>query len=539
MSEAFVIAKGLRAVWQGQEIFRDLGFTINRGEQWLISGPAGSGKTTLCKTLCSHTVNPSTLQINFYNNSNPSNFSNTLNFKPKTHFVAQWEQQKNLEGLSNFYYQQRFNSQDAGDAHTVWEEITEAVPSAKSEEIRAMLELLGIAHRADAPVIQLSSGEHKKLQLAKALLAKTQMLVLDNPYTGLDVQARKNLDELLAERIKDGAQFVLTGHTEDVPDFITHIAWLENGKLEVKPKAEFSTQKTLVKTARNSNWPSNLLPHENDFTSAVKMVEVSIRYGEKQVFSNISWEVKKGEKWLLNGPNGAGKSTLLSLVNGDHPQAYANELYIFDRKRGTGESIWDIKKNIGFVSPELHRYFERGTSCRHVIASGFFDTVGLFRKLNTTQENLLDEWIDFIDLKKWSQKPLHLLPTSLQRMALLGRALIKNPALLVLDEPCQGLSTEQSEEFTGWIDHLMTMNGSTLIYVSHQQNEIPECITHKLTLKINAAPEVEQLESHPELVSGTHNIDVNDEVPNDPEIYSGRHDESVESTYIGEIVNNR
>ncbi|MBE7174781.1 MAG: ATP-binding cassette domain-containing protein [Mucilaginibacter polytrichastri] len=490
MTEPFVIAKGLRAVWQGQEIFRDLSFTIGEGEHWLISGPAGSGKTTLCKTMTNTAANPAALQIRFKTDSS---------LQPKALFVAQWEQQKNLEGLSNFYYQQRFNSQDAGDAHTVLEEISASTAklnfAVPENAIRAMLGVLGIAHRADAPVIQLSSGEHKKLQLARALLARTQFLVLDNPYTGLDVQARRNLDELLAERISEGAQLVITGHTEDVPAYITHIAWLEDGQLDVREKAFFTPKNPVHATAKFRPFPSGLVPGDKPFESVVKMVNVSIRYGEKQIFSNINWDVKKGEKWLLSGPNGAGKSTLLSLVNGDHPQAYANELYIFDRRRGTGESIWDIKKNIGFVSPELHRYFERGTSCRNVIGSGFFDTIGLFRKLNATQQNLLEEWIAFLDLKKWAEKPLHMLPTSIQRMALLGRALIKNPALLILDEPCQGLSTEQSEEFTGWIDHLMALPGSSLIYVSHQQAEIPSCITHKLTLKAGEAPQTEILDS--------------------------------------------
>ena len=205
-------------------------------------------------------------------------------------------------------------------------------------------------------------------------------------------------------------------------------------------------------------------------------------YGSKFILNNINWEVKRGEKWLVKGPNGAGKSTLLSLITGDHPQAYASEIYLFDKKRGTGESIWDIKKKIGYISPELHWHFATNITCAQAIGSGFFDTIGLYKKLNQQQHNILQQWMDFLHLSHVANKPLNSVSNGHQRLILLSRALVKNPPLLVLDEPCQGLDGRQKQEFVTLVDDLCKKFSKTLIYVSHYDDEIPQCINSCLNL---------------------------------------------------------
>jgi molybdate transport system ATP-binding protein len=213
------------------------------------------------------------------------------------------------------------------------------------------------------------------------------------------------------------------------------------------------------------------------------MKNIQIKYGEHTILQNLDWKVNQGEKWLLKGRNGAGKSSLLSMITGDHPQAYSNEIYLFGKRRGSGESIWDIKQKTGYISPELHAYFDKNVSCFNAIGSGYFDTIGLFKKLSTKQYNNILQWLDFLQLSHVSNKPLHSISASLQRMILLARALVKNPPLLVLDEPCQGLDQQQSEQFVSLIDHVCSNSNKTLIYVSHDMSNVPTCVEKVLLLE--------------------------------------------------------
>jgi molybdate transport system ATP-binding protein len=213
----------------------------------------------------------------------------------------------------------------------------------------------------------------------------------------------------------------------------------------------------------------------------VKMTGVNISYGEKQVLTGIDWEIKAGEKWLLQGHNGSGKSTLLSLINGDHPQAYANPIYLFGNKRGSGESIWDIKKHIGLISPEFHWYFDAAATVWQSIASGFFDSVGLFRHLPYEKQHQVNELITYFELEANRNEPFGILPLGKQRLVLLARTIIKNPALLILDEPCQGLDQQQTQQFNCFIDELCQY-GQTLVYVAHTEAGLPTCLNRQLLL---------------------------------------------------------
>ncbi len=210
------------------------------------------------------------------------------------------------------------------------------------------------------------------------------------------------------------------------------------------------------------------------------------------MLKNINWEVKAGEKWLLQGPNGSGKSTLLSLINGDHPQSYANELYLFGNRRGTGESIWDIKQHIGLISPEFHWYFDATSTVWKCVASGFYDTVGLFQQLPYSKRAQVDELIEYFGLTENKNELLTALPLGKQRLVLLARTIIKNPELLILDEPCQGLDQQQTKHFNQLVDELCS-NGMTLIYVGHFESQLPTCIEKRILLEKGEVKVVESL----------------------------------------------
>ena len=456
----------------GITILHPVNLRIHHHEQWAITGPSGSGKTTLANALAGKIFYQG--QIDYHLPDADTHHSRVLMIAQQHHF-------RNRSNTSDFYYQQRYNASDAGDAVTVAEYLTES----GHDDENHWIDRLHIRPLLQKPLIQLSNGENKRLQLVKALFRGPSILILDNPFTGLDNEGRKTLNTILNTIVETGIHIILITAQQELPGCITHVALLENGRLTKSGKAGgIGLEKTGPPAFDVSLIEKLPAPAAETFSHAVKMVNVTIRYGEKTVLGGINWEVKKGERWSISGPNGSGKSTLLSLITADNPQAYANEIWLFDRRRGSGESIWDIKRRIGFVSPELHLFFDQGNSCFDVIASGLFDTIGLFRQLSSRQRQQVETWLELLHLQTLRDRGLFRLSLGQQRMVLLARALVKNPPMLILDEPCQGLDAMQAAYFKQLIDQLCVHFNTTLLYVSHYENDIPSCVTHRLNLSV-------------------------------------------------------
>ncbi len=447
-------------------------FEINQHEHWAVVGYSGSGKTTLLHTLAG---------MQFH--------SGHLDIEPgmKVIMVEQQHRFKNLSNTSNFYYQQRFNSFDSEDTVTVEAYLQPYLPI-QDQEVMKLLDVLGVNDIRHRKLIQLSNGENKRLQLAKAVLQQPDILLLDNPFTGLDVVAREKLEQLLHTIARYGIHIIIVTAQNLVPSFITHVLKLnEEDKATVYTAKEYQPvldqEKQSLKTDAQLLQKLTATGKVHEFKNAVHMHNVQVRYGAKEVLKNVSWQVKEGERWAVSGHNGAGKSTLLSLINGDNPQAYANEIYLFDKRRGSGETIWDIKRKIGYVSPELHLYFPPSISVFKAVASGLFDTMGLFRQLNGEQIKRVSDWVRLFGLQHICNRLLSHVSTGEQRLTLLARALVKNPALLILDEPSQGLDTVQTAAFKDMVELICTHTNKTLIYVSHFQEEIPTCVDRFIRLK--------------------------------------------------------
>ncbi|MDR3713924.1 MAG: ATP-binding cassette domain-containing protein [Puia sp.] len=457
----------------GISVLDSIDFTLHPGEQWALTGPSGSGKTVLAHTLMGR---------HFHSGE-------VISGSLKIAIVEQQHRFKNLVATEDLYYQQRFNASDADRTPTVRQELQEYGFTDVSANA-GWLDLLHVRPLLSKPLIQLSNGENKRVQLAIALSGNPGLLILDNPFLGLDVEGREILRGIMGTIGSKGISLLLITSPHEIPEAITHVAVLEKGRLMTYKKEDFPLPPApreeekldagLLEGLRLLTQPGSA---GDDFSIAVGMSQVTVRYGDAVILDHIDWEVRKGEKWNLSGPNGAGKSTILSLITADNPQAYANEIILFDRRRGSGESIWDIKKKIGFVSPELHLYFDYSATCFEVIASGLFDTIGLFRTLSSGQEDNVLLWMQLLQIQELRSRRLSLLSTGQQRMVLLARALIKNPPLLILDEPCQGLDDEQIRHFRSLIDQLCEAFDTTLIYVSHYQPEIPSCVDHFLRLK--------------------------------------------------------
>jgi molybdate transport system ATP-binding protein len=398
---------------------------------------------------------------------------------------------RNKSSQQNFYYQQRFNSAESEDTETVATFLSGVEVKEEGDwNLSNVIQLFGLKDLKNKSLIKLSNGETRRLALAEALLKNPKLLLIDMPLVGLDVQTRENFEAILKAIQQSGIQVIMTSTAGEVPGIIDHIGWISGGKLAIVDDRD-SLLPLENKVYSSFNFPTKvfdgLLVPVNKLLSdqtIIEMNNVTISYGEKKLLEGVNWKVLPGEKWLVRGHNGAGKSTLISLVLGENPQAYANDITLFGRKRGSGESIWDVKRPIGFVSAELARYFPVNQTCRKVVASGFFDTMGLFRKLDKEKSDLVERWLEVFQLSHLSELRLSQVSLEEQRFCLLARAMIKSPALLILDEASQGMDEEQRIRFKATIEFFCEQTNLTLVFISHYNEDFPACITHELELKL-------------------------------------------------------
>ena len=491
MIKPFIIVKDLVVKSQDSTVFDGISFSLQPGEHLALLGDSDSGKTTLANAIAGKIHFEGSIAINSDDITGPHT---------RIQLIEQRYNFKNLSGISDFYYQQRYNSFDSNDAPTVYEELLKASPKdseptipigRQANIIDFTLAILGIEYLKNSPLIQLSSGEHKRFQLAKALVNPPRLLILDTPYTGLDVAGVTELNKLLNKISGKGTQIILIPGTFPIPEFITQVGFLKNKKLAwFGYKEEF-----IVEEFHNSsdivNYNPGMLPLSDpliQFESIVEMKDIQLNYGTHTIFKGLNWKVNEGEKWLLRGRNGSGKSSLLSMITGDHPQAYANEIYLFGKRRGSGESIWDIKQKTGFISPELHAYFNKNVSCFDAIGSGFFDTIGLYTQPTDFHKNIVSQWLELIHLSPLKNKPFKTLSLGQQRLALIVRAVLKHPPLLILDEAVEGLDDENVAMVAQLITLLSQQPNMAILYVSHriEPNIIPNAI-YELTLNENGS----------------------------------------------------
>ena len=388
----------------------------------------------------------------------------------------------NVDG--QYYLQLRWNQHDIDhETPTVGKLLQRAYllageDTAERRQLRDKLyELFHMEEFLDKYIITLSSGELRKFQLTKTLFSDPKLLIMDNPFIGLDAETRDQLRDLLrllAEE-RDMEIMLVMSKTDDIPSFVSEVKWM--GKQEPVPAHVLSDKKREAILS---------LPYTNsdyDCQRVIDMKNVCIRYGERTILRDLDWTVMNGERWALSGQNGSGKSTLLSLVCADNPQSYACDITLFDRPRGSGESIWDIKKHIGYVSPEMHRSYKRNLPAIRIVASGLMDSIGLYAVPNPQDYDKCRWWLDIFGIGDLADKPFLQLSSGEQRLVLLARAFVKDPQLLILDEPLHGLDLWNRRLTKDVIETFCQRKGKTFIMVTHYQEELPNVITNHLFLK--------------------------------------------------------
>ena len=459
-------------------------WTIQAGEQWAVIGPNGAGKSLLIDLL-QRKFALKAGEVNFASNGRVSDFVRCITFKDIY----------SLADCQNTYYQQRWHATE-NDEVPLAAELLGVTPEEgiKNEEL---IDLFGIRELLTKKIIYLSSGELRKFLIVRALLKHPRLLILDNPFIGLDAPSRALLVEMLQQMTQvHGVQVILLlSNPQDIPAMVNRVLpVVDRTLLPPMSRETFLADKVLIhrlfpteglteeQPVEVSALPVDPEKQPATHTVTLRMEKVKVRYGSRTILQDIDWEIKNGEKWALFGPNGSGKSTLLSLVYADNPQSYANTLYLFDKKRGSGESIWDIKKRIGYVSPEMHLYYRQNVSTLKIVGSGFFDSIGLYQQCSEEQETLALAWMRLFGIDHLRDRMFQTLSSGEQRLVLLARAFVKDPELIILDEPLHGLDVSHKKQAAAIIEQFCERPGKTLIYVTHYPHELPACVDHHFEL---------------------------------------------------------
>lgn len=465
-------------------------FQLCDGEHIAITGPNGGGKSMLVDMIIGrHPLLMQDPEYDFAPSTKPLAADNIK-------FITFKDNYGDTDG--QYFLQLRWNQQEIDKETPVVGDMLEAAFKSSGDDTperrqmqHDLYEMFNISHLLDKYIILLSSGELRKFQLVRTLLASPRVLIMDNPFIGLDAETRLQLTQLLQTiSSQQSLQVILLlSKTDDVPEFITHVVEVCNmvcgpkiTRLEWQKINDLRAVAHLDNERRNAILSIPASPNDYDANEVISMRDVMVRYGERIILKGLNWQVMNGQRWALGGQNGAGKSTLLSLVCADNPQSYASDISLFGYKRGSGESIWDIKKHIGYVSPEMHRAYMRPLPAISIVASGLKDSIGLYTKPKPEEMDICRLWMHIFGLDGKEQTSFLKLSSGEQRLVLLARAFVKDPQLLILDEPLHGLDNDNRQKVKDVIETFCSRKNKTLVMVTHYQEELPPCITHHLKL---------------------------------------------------------
>lgn len=459
----------------------NINWTLEPAQHWVITGANGSGKSALAAALAGVGSIESGQVIGL-----PTNVG-LVSFEAQAELIA-----KELKK----------DDADIMDVISVGTAVSEIIfdDCADPELANTLIEKFGLSGLLDRAFRKLSTGETRKVMLVCALSSKPDLLILDEPFDGLDVDTLAMLQAHLASIIDTVPMVMVLNRFDEMPDFITHVAYMscdgsstnnsttsnKNSKdnkqgeltltVDSQDKAAFNELYQLLHLKNTElsipdSDPTNKLPALDASKPLVCLKDATIKYGDTVIVDKLNWTIKANQHWQLSGPNGSGKTGVLSLITGDHPQCYTNDIFVFGFQRGNGESIWQIKQFIGYVSTALQWEYRVSTSCRNVIISGLYDSIGMYSKSTDAQKAIADEWLALLGMTERADHPFNKLSYGDQRLLLIARAMVKHPPLLILDEPCLGLDDMNRQLVLALIEKICAGSETTVLYVNHHAED--------------------------------------------------------------------
>ena len=471
---------------RGRRLLHRIDWHLRERELWAVVGPNGAGKSLLLRTLAGEfPVSVGEVCYAF-----PSQTRSRRDPSESIRRVAFETQGELLDGAAG-YAQSRWHALEDADVMRGRELLGGARRSARG---RHLIRALGLEALLERRVTELSNGERRKLLLAREAARGPSMLLLDNPFSGLDARSRRTLGATVRQLHRGGLPVVIaTAREDEILPAVTHILLLDRGRAVVAGKRSavvvderFQRAMRVSERRGTGGRPSARAArptHQAAEDAVVELAGVDLRYGSTHVLRGIDWVVRRGERWVVLGPNGAGKSALLSLVLADNPQAYAHDVSLFGRRRGSGETIWEVRRRIGCVSPELHLFHHSGGTALEAVCSGFHDSIGLYRRAARSEVEAAFRCMRRLAIFRCRERRFAQLSEGERQLVLLARALVKEPELLILDEPCQGLDAHHRRRFLELLERMLRRRDMTLIHVTHDLDEISPAATHGLVLR--------------------------------------------------------
>ena len=458
-----------------QFLLEFLDWSVSQGDTWAVLGPNGSGKSALISAVLGE--GQLTTGVRTSDFARPA----VVSLEEQARLIAR-EQSRDDSDITD----------EVNQGTLVRDMIAEV---ATGEHVETLIDTFGVRKLLDRGFRKLSTGETRRILFIRALASEPDLLLLDEPFEGLDADTVPRVRDLLAACAQRMTLIMVLNRVDEIADFTTHVLRLECSDVGARitqclPCDNASQTRELLKQISRIRQTDLQLPGPenrisvsfNDDGSLVRLREGRVAYTDNLVFEGLNWTIRPGEHWQVRGPNGSGKTCLLSLITGDHPQCYVNDIALFGFQRGSGESIWQIKQHLGFVSTALHWDYRLGISVRNVILSGFHDTIGVYRAGTDQQRELVDAWLHFLGLEAKAGTPFAKLSYGEQRVLLIARAMVKHPQLLLLDEPCLGLDEANRQLVLAMTERLCSEGGTTLVYVTHHQEDRISCIEHELDL---------------------------------------------------------